>query len=153
MNQYLADIYLYSVVVRESPSDFRLIQVLLHVCMILSRNSKWIYYVDTICFRKWNKLKKNSRGNARQGASLFCEEWWSIDPKKTPKQTNKRTSSVSSSLSTLPFLKLPPSRSGWSFSAFSFNTVEKNIDRVEELKFIIWERFSSTAVRKPAHYS
>ena len=50
MNQY-----------RKSPSDFRLIQVLLHVCMIMSQNSKWIHYVDTICFRKRNKLKKKSR--------------------------------------------------------------------------------------------
>ena len=50
MNQY-----------RKSLSDFRLIQVLLHVCMIMSQNSKWIHYVDTICFRKWNKLKKKSR--------------------------------------------------------------------------------------------
>ena len=76
--------------------------------------------------------------DCRKGASLFWEEWWSIDPLKTPKQKNKRTSSVSSSLSTLPFLKLPPSRSGWSFSTFSFNNEEKNIDnidRVEELTF------------------
>ena len=76
--------------------------------------------------------------DCRKGASLFWEEWWSIDPLKTPKQTNKRTSSVSSSLSTLPFLTLPPPRSGWSFSAFSFNNEEKNIDnidRVEELTF------------------
>ena len=50
MNQY-----------RKSPSDFRLIQVLLHVCMIMSQNSKWIHYVDTIYFRKRNKLKKKSR--------------------------------------------------------------------------------------------
>ena len=76
--------------------------------------------------------------DCRKGASLFWEEWWSIDPLKTPKQTNKRTSSVSSSLSILPFLKLPRPRSGWSFSAFSFNNEEKNIDnidRVEELTF------------------
>ena len=157
----------------------------------MSQNSKWIHYVDTICFRKWNKLKKKSRlmlqsrtkllekvfpimctflrnktiskttplrkkktlpliqccfpqtprdqaflwihnniafrgrgrgknrysydvsknavqvynfpnsfvQDCRKGASLFWEEWWSIDPLKTPKQTNKRTSSVSSSLS------------------------------------------------------
>ena len=76
--------------------------------------------------------------DCRKGASLVWEEWWSIDPLKTPKQTNKRTSSVSSSLSILPFLKLPPPRSGWSFSAFSFNNEEKNIDnidKVEELTF------------------